>query len=200
MTSSAPPPLPTPPFFSYTMKLSTLAVSLFVAIGLASAPAIAAPAKKAAATKKAAAKKTTAKKTTGKKKAATPVVEAPTPARALDVSELALASRVQTGAISCELGTITVTADDANPGYFRVVSGKKSYHMHPVPTSSGALRLEDDKASAVWLQLGNKSMLMDQKLGQRVADGCATARQREVAAELERQPNRPSLFDTHLGR
>ena len=66
MTSSAPPPLPTPPFFSYTMKLSTLAVSLFVAIGLASAPAIAAPAKKAAATKKAAAKKTTAKKTTEK--------------------------------------------------------------------------------------------------------------------------------------
>jgi hypothetical protein len=37
-------------------------------------------------------------------------------------------------------------------------------------------------------------MLMNQKLGQRLADECATPRQREVAAELRANP-RPSLLE-----
>ena len=44
--------------------------------------------------------------------------------------------------------------------------------MHPVESRTGAIRLEDPKRGAMWLQLGNKSMLMSQKLGQRLADEC----------------------------
>jgi hypothetical protein len=56
------------------------------------------------------------------------------------------------------------------------------------------LRLEDQSAGAVWIQLGNKSMLMDQKAGRRLADACVSADQAIVAKELERNPP-PSLLD-----
>ena len=44
--------------------------------------------------------------------------------------------------------------------------------MHPVESRTGAIRLEDPQRGAMWLQLGNKSMLMSQKLGKRLADEC----------------------------
>lgn len=179
------------------MKLHILAAAL-VAIGLAGAPAHAAPAKKAAATKTAK-KTTTKKKTTAKKKTAakkTPDVPAQP---VLGDAEMALAKRVHTGPITCGGGhTITITADDKNPGYFHLVSGKQSYHVHPVQTTSGAMRLEDTKAGAVWLQLGSKSMLMNQKLGQRVADECTSPEQRAYVAQKQNNPA-PSLFDAPEG-
>ena len=60
--------------------------------------------------------------------------------------------------------------------------------MFPVPTSTGAISLEDQKAGAVWLQLANKSMLMSQKLGIRLADECTTPTQLEVAHNLKLNP------------
>ena len=62
------------------------------------------------------------------------------------------------------------------------------FRMFPVPTSTGAIRLEDQKAGAVWLQLANKSMLMSQKLGIRLADECTTPTQLEVAQNLKLNP------------
>ena len=181
------------------MKLHLLAATL-VALGLAVAPAQAATtAKKATATKtaKKTAKKTTAKKKATKKKTAAKKAAPTQPA--LTDAELALAQRVSTGKITCGAGqSVTITADDKNPGYFRVVSGKTSYRMRPVQTSTGAMRLEDAKAGAVWLQLGSKSMLMNQKLGRRIADDCTTPEQRAYAAEKQNNPA-PSLFDTPAG-
>ena len=59
------------------------------------------------------------------------------------------------------------------PGYFNLKGKGYSYRMHPVVTSTGAIRLEDQHdGGAVWLQLANKSMLMDQKAGKRLADEC----------------------------
>lgn len=174
------------------MKLHILAAAL-VAIGLAGAPAHAAPAKKAAATKTA--KKTTAKKKTTTKKAAAKKAPAAPVQPALSDAQLALAQRVQTGKITCGGGqSVTITADDKNPGYFRVTHGKKNYTMNPVESVTGAMRLEDTKAGAVWLQLGSKSMLMNQKLGQRVADECVTPEQRAYAAQKQNTPA-PSLLD-----
>ena len=179
------------------MKLHILAAAL-VALGLAGAPAYAAPAKKAAATKTT--KKTTAKKKATKKK--TTVKKAPeVPAQpVLSEDQLAQARRVHTGKITCGGGhSVTITADEKNAGYFHVASGKQSYHMHPVQTSTGATRLEDAKAGAVWLQLGSKSMLMNQKLGQRLADECVSPEQRAYAAEKQNAPAAPSLFETPAG-
>ena len=115
---------------------------------------------------------------------------------ALTPEELAIADRVHTGNLPCELGaSIVVDADPKAPGYFTVKGKGFSYRMHPVVTSTGAIRLEDHHdGGAVWLQLSNKSMLMDQKAGKRLADECASPAQVAVAEALKKNPA-PSLLD-----
>ena len=108
---------------------------------------------------------------------------------ALTPAEMAIAERVQVGMLPCELGaSVTLTADAKNPGYFDMHGKNFKYRMFPVPTSTGAIRLEDQKAGAVWLQLANKSMLMNQKLGIRLADECASPAQLAVARDLKLNP------------
>lgn len=114
---------------------------------------------------------------------------------ALTPAELAIAERVFQGRLPCELGAyVTLTADAKSPGYFDVSIKNLKYRMFPVETSTGAIRLEDRQAGAVWLQLANKSMLMSQKLGQRLADECKNPDQAVVAEMLIRQPP-PSLLE-----
>lgn len=114
---------------------------------------------------------------------------------ALTPVELAIAERVYQGKVSCELGAfVTLTADPKVPGYFDVQTRNVKYRMFPVETSTGAIRLEDHQAGAVWLQLANKSMLMNQKLGQRLADACVNPEQALVAEMLIKNPP-PSLLD-----
>lgn len=113
---------------------------------------------------------------------------------ALSPAELAIAGRVYTGKLPCELGAfVTLTPDAKSPGYFDVQIKAVKFHMFPVETTTGAIRLEDKKAGAVWLQLANKSMLMNQKLGQRLADACMNPAQVAVAAALEKNPGRSIL-------
>ena len=50
--------------------------------------------------------------------------------------------------------------------------GKKNYAMKAVDTSTGAIRYEDKASGMVWLMVANKSMLLNQKHGQRLADEC----------------------------
>ncbi len=110
--------------------------------------------------------------------------------------QMAIAGRVHQGQLPCEMGSsVRVEADAAKPGYFNVLGKGFKYHMHPVRTSTGAIRLEDAKAGAVWLQLANKSMLMDQTKGRRVADECAHPDQVAYAKGMKTNPP-PSLFDT----
>ena len=114
---------------------------------------------------------------------------------ALSPAELAIAQRVYVGNLPCELGaSITLTADPRTPGYFDVRGKNFSYRMFPVVTTTGAVRLEDPKAGAVWLQIGNKSMLLNEKLGQRMADDCRSPAQELVAENLKVHPA-PSLLD-----
>ena len=114
---------------------------------------------------------------------------------ALSPEEQAIAQRVHTGRIACELGAfVTVTADAAIPGRFHIEGKGFKYHMSPVVTSTGTVRLEDPKGGAVWLQIANKSMLMNQKLGQRLADECMSAEQTLVAEAAKKAPPQ-SVFD-----
>jgi hypothetical protein len=114
---------------------------------------------------------------------------------ALTPAELAIAQRIEVGLVQCELGaSVTVTADSKLPGYFDVHGKKFRFRMVPVVTSTGAIRLEDVHAGAVWLQLANKSMLMNQKLGSRLADACVTPAQALVALAMEKSPP-PGLLD-----
>lgn len=108
---------------------------------------------------------------------------------ALTPAELAIAQRVEVGLVQCELGaSVTVAADSKLPGYFDVFGKKFRFRMVPVVTSTGAIRLEDTQAGAVWLQLSNKSMLMNQKSGSRLADACVSPAQALVALAMEKSP------------
>lgn len=122
---------------------------------------------------------------------AAPVAEAP-----LGSEELALAERVHVGTMPCELGnTVSIAVDPQAPGYFNLHVKGQRYRMRPAQTSTGAIRLEDPRAGAVWLQLGNKSMLMDQKQGRRLADECLSPAQVAVAEQLKQQPPAQSLLE-----
>lgn len=114
----------------------------------------------------------------------------------LSDADLAVAQRVHTGAIACELGASVDITPAKRAGFF-VIQLKNArntrYFMHPVESRTGAIRLEDPKRGAMWLQLGNKSMLMSQKLGVRLADECKSHDQVAVAEEMKRNPPRSIL-------
>jgi len=108
---------------------------------------------------------------------------------ALEPAELAMAESVHTGVMPCEMGTsVTLASDPAAPGYFDMHGKNFRFRMVPVITVTGAIRLEDRQAGAVWLQLPNKSMLMNQKIGQRMADGCMSQSQLVVAQAMKDAP------------
>ena len=139
---------------------------------------------------KPAAHKASAQKASAKAPAETPMGD----------EELNIAQRVHQGRLPCELGaSVRIEPDQLQPGYFHVQGKGFRYRMHPVATSTGAIRLEDKQAGAVWLQLANKSMLMDQKKGQRLADECAHPEQMAFAAQMKNNPQ-PPLIEVNTGR
>ena len=114
---------------------------------------------------------------------------------ALTDAELAIALRVQVGRLPCELGQmVELLADPQAIGYFRLMIGKSSYRVAPQETTTGAIRLEDKAAGIVWLQLANKSMLMDQKQGRRLADNCKSPGQERFSQAMLANPP-PSVLD-----
>jgi len=119
----------------------------------------------------------------------------------LSTESLAIAQRVHVGKLPCELGaSIQVTRDAALPGYFNLNGKGLRYRMKVVSTTTGAIRLEDAKAGAVWLQLANKSMLMDQKNGRRLADECAHPDQLAYAQDMIKNPPLSLIDTTGMGR
>lgn len=114
------------------------------------------------------------------------------------LAELAIAQRVYVGRLPCELGAfVSVTADVTALGYFDVETKSHKFRMLPVATSTGAIRLEDRRVGAVWLQLANKSMLMNQKIGQRLADVCMSPEQIAMAEHMIKNPA-PSVLDAPI--
>ena len=203
----------------FAITLLALAPAVVLAQAQATAPKSTAKNASSAAAKKSSATKTAAKpraKTTAKADdkvlvakaqpsrtkavaagavAAGAVGAAGVAAAGLTQQELSIAEQVHVGHIPCELGaSVNVTADANAPGHFHVDGKGFKYHMAPVATTTGAVRLEDQKAGAVWLQIANKSMLMDQKRGQRLADECMSPAQYQVAQAIKKNPP-PSVLD-----
>ncbi len=115
-------------------------------------------------------KKPLAKKATAKKPVAKKISSAFTP----QSDEIkTLAEQFKGGKFHCEFNeTLTITHDKEHHGYLTLTHKKTVANMLPVPTNTGALRLEGKSAGLVWLQLPTKSMLMNSKIGQRLADDC----------------------------
>ena len=90
----------------------------------------------------------------------------------LTEADVEVSKKVYVGEIPCELGASVKITPMKREGMFMVTTKGHRFRMHPVESRTGAIRLEDPQRGAMWLQLGNKSMLMSQKLGQRLADEC----------------------------
>ena len=177
--------------------LSLSAVALISVAASAQTPASKPIAKPAA--KSAQAAKAPAKKRARLARSAAKAVEELTPIDEdsdvmLTDADQAVAKRVFVGNIACELGSSVLITPSNRPGFFTVQARNVRYFMHPVESRTGAIRLEDPKRGAMWLQLGNKSMLMSQKLGARLADECMGPEQMAMADEMKRNPPR-SLLD-----
>jgi hypothetical protein len=112
---------------------------------------------------------------------------------ALSDEQLSIAQIVTTGRISCADGhSVTITPDAKINGAFDIQFGKVKYDVVPVPTKSGAIRLEDRKTGIVFMQLANKSMLFNERAGKRLADDCISPDQQAVANQMRSQP---SMFE-----
>lgn len=114
---------------------------------------------------------------------------------ALTPEQLEIAQRVYTGRMPCELGaSVQLDADPRSPGYFNLQLRQQRFRLVPVTTTTGAIRLEDERSGSVWLQLANKSMLMNQKQGRRLADECQSPQQVAVAQAFKDAPP-PSILE-----
>jgi hypothetical protein len=125
-------------------------------------------------------------------KPAPSAVAAPAAARkpeALSNNQRDLAKQFYSGFLSCELGKFVIlTPDERTPGYFVLSHKGQQYRVAPVESRTGTLRMEDNRGHAVWIQLPNKSMLMDQKAGVRLADECKSPEQEIVAKSYKTNP------------
>jgi Ni/Co efflux regulator RcnB len=178
------------------MKKIALIAAVALALPLAAVAQSTTPAKpaaKAETTKKAPPKRQVTRKAAKAVEEVTPISDDTN--IVLSDADLEVAKRVSIGKAQCELGAdVTVTPDEKKPGFFTVSTKGQKYRMHPVESRTGAIRLEDPRAGAMWLQLGNKSMLMNQKAGLRIADECQTDAQIAFAAEMKKNPPK-ALFD-----
>jgi hypothetical protein len=90
-----------------------------------------------------------------------------------DQTQLDAAERTLFGEYACEFDQkIDVGMNPKTPGYVDVKFKNSIFTMKPVLSSTGALRLEDVTGRTLLLQIANKSMLMDTKIGQRMVDNC----------------------------
>jgi hypothetical protein len=112
-----------------------------------------------------------------------------TPATA---QEIASARSVELGAFTCSDGlTVTLLDLPSAPGKFLMTVNSANLLFESVPTQTGAVRLEERSFGLAWIQLPNKSMLLDQRAGKRIADECTNHSQQRFAAS-----NRlPTLLD-----
>lgn len=102
-------------------------------------------------------------------------------------AQLDISARVLTGNAQCEFNqSVSVQPFDGKPGHFKVGFKSVTYVMVPEETTTGAVRLFDRKNGVMWLQIPSKSMLMNQKVGQRLVDSCTLAEQRTAKAGATR--------------
>ena len=108
----------------------------------------------------------------------------------LDEERMALAPRVLQGEIKCEFGqNFDLKPHPSLPGRFSLQHRGAQHVLTPQLTTTGVVRLEDKRTGYTWLQVPVKSMLMDGKKGQRIADNCMHPAQ---VAEMEAMQAPPS--------
>jgi hypothetical protein len=72
--------------------------------------------------------------------------------------------------------------------------------MKPVPSDSGAVRLEDEKTGVIWIQTDEKSMLLDSQRSKRLADDCQSPAQKTAAQQIPASARTDLLEDSSNNR
>ncbi|MFC5472570.1 hypothetical protein [Paraherbaspirillum soli] len=94
------------------------------------------------------------------------------PVKTVDVAPApAPAANLVTGNFYCEMGNRIALASDAG-GAVKLTWKGRAYPMTAASTSTGAVRLEDKSSGLVWIQIPAKSMLLNTKSGQQLANEC----------------------------
>ncbi len=92
--------------------------------------------------------------------------------------------------MACDDKVFVVVVEDRKiRNNFDVLIGKAHYKAKRVPTDSGAIRLEDKSHGIVWLQMANKSMLLNEKAGKRLATNCRNDLQNAAENALQMKPD-----------
>lgn len=100
-----------------------------------------------------------------------------------DEAQLAAAERAYLGNYACEFKeSVLIDKHPKVAGYINVAWKKQVITMKPVLSSTGALRLEDVTGRTLMIQIANKSMLLDTKIGQRLLDECIHPEQEKLIA------------------
>lgn len=121
----------------------------------------------------------TVKAKPGPVKPGAPLVVVPVPDASPE--QMKAAEMVYMGKYECEFNqTIDVLQSVKYSGYVDLKSGKSSWLMKPVLSSTGAIRLEDVRGETLMVQIAAKSMLLNVKTGHRIVDDCISAKQREL--------------------
>lgn len=91
-------------------------------------------------------------------------------------------AQISTGWSMCNDDVGVLVLDDPyRPNGYKLQFRGRTYLMHAVHSRSGAPRLENGEG-LVWLELANKSMLLDESQSIRLADDCQTPSQVQYTA------------------
>lgn len=103
--------------------------------------------------------------------------------------QLAAAALTLFGDYACGVGrSLLVSPNPKFEGYVDLMFDKQLFTLRPVLSHTGALRLEDVRGRLLLVQIPVKSMVMDVKIGQRLADDCVHQTQAESRHRLAAEP------------
>lgn len=98
------------------------------------------------------------------------------------------------GEYECEFKrAVRVLAHPGHEGYVDMHFDKRVITARPVLSSTGAIRLEDIRGRYLMVQIAFKSMLLDTRSGQRVADECLHDNHHAARREAAGAPAQPGL-------
>ncbi|RXZ39009.1 hypothetical protein D9O50_02195 [Oxalobacteraceae bacterium CAVE-383] len=147
-------------------------VSQALAQAAAPAPAAAKPAAKKAPVKKAV-KKAPKKETHPKAEEVSSGKKIPLDEDSEDESSEPEIAGTKTYDFNCELGNkVTIYRNDGDDKYIAIRWDKRVRRLTRVKTTTGANRFENHLAGLVWIGIPAKSMLLDSKKGQQLANEC----------------------------
>jgi hypothetical protein len=139
-----------------------------------------------AQTKKAPAKPTSTTSKTSKTsrtvKAAAPVAAVAAALPAANAEQMTAYDAAHLGTYDCEFNQKIMVEKASTDGYVNLKHQGQQWTMKPELSSTGALNMNDVKGRMRYLQIANKSMLMDTSVGRRVVDGCQHDKQKAFEA------------------